>query len=97
HAEGLKGPLLSDRRPALPHLEGVLRRRGLGLLGDAPGPALPQLQDALGLRGIGGAEARRALLGRGDDGALAAGERAEPGARGLATTATRPRRRSSPS
>jgi len=39
--------LLPDRRPALRHLEGVLRRRRLGLLGDARTRAA-QLQDALG-------------------------------------------------
>jgi hypothetical protein len=79
HAEGLEGAVLPDRGAALRELEGLLRRRRLGLLGEPEGSPLPRLQDAFGLRGVGRPEAGRALLGRRHDGALAARERPQPG------------------
>ena len=39
--KGWKGPCYLIEGAVLRHLEGVLGRRRLGLLGDAPGPALP--------------------------------------------------------
>src|SRR4029450_10197542 len=68
YAEGLEGPLLSDRGEVLPDVEGLLGWRRLGLLGVAHGPALPELLHALGLRAVGGAEAGREPARRDDDG-----------------------------
>ena len=51
HAQGVEGPLLSDRgRGVPPGLGGILDEDGLGLLGEPPGPPLPELQDAQRLR-----------------------------------------------
>src|SRR5262249_30154456 len=70
HPEGLEGAVLPDRGELLPHVEGLLGRRRLGLLGVAPGPALPELLHALGLRAVGGPQARREPARRVADAAL---------------------------